>query len=117
MAVEELFISSALNSLGYMAVFLYLFHASSDSKFWKKVWLSGVFLIMLYSISVERYAWQYDAVSTQLDNLSSALLQVIMWVLVTLITYVVISVLLMLIQGLVDMVSGKKEAREHGEAI
>ena len=92
MAIEEIVISSAINSLGIMAVLLYLFH-QSESKIWRYIWLFGVFLMMAYSVGIEKWSFQHLVVSAELNDMAFNLLTIILWCVYILLAYLMVLLL------------------------
>lgn len=68
MAGEEIYVASAIHTIGVLAVFIYLMW-QSKTKFWNSVWLIGTFLVLLYSFSIETEMW--DVAGGAVANLES----------------------------------------------
>jgi len=106
MAGEEVFIASAIHSVGALIVCLsmYYFAHKQGSQLWQNIWLVAMFLILTYDFTVQRVA--FNVVGTyDLRDLAFSFLHVIMWITVLMFGVLLLNLTLMMFKGLYKAVT------------
>lgn len=108
MAIEDMFVAAAITMGGLLGFFIYMYHFA-ESWLWKRVWLMGCFLTAYMELGIMRFGFQHIVVITDLADLSFAAMQVLMWCIVALFGWLLLSLMYHGARSLIDAASGKKK--------
>ena len=114
MAGEEIFTASAIHSFALMGTLLYMYH-QADTKFWKHIWLFGVFWVAVYTMTLDMWNMQHTIVANELTDLSYSMLQPLIWMQYLLLGYIVLLLFMQMFNQLVRYAKGLGEAK-HGKS-
>jgi len=107
MALEEMFIASAIQSCAIIGLFLYFYH-TCEGWIWKRLALFGVFAGVYRGLAVEHAGWADIVVHTDLAELTFATVQIMMWVLIALMLWLVLSLFYHFTRSWLSSVKGER---------
>jgi len=109
MAGEEIYVASAIHTLGVLMVFLFLMY-QSKSRFWNNVWMIGTFLVVLYSFSIETEMWDVagGAVSN-LESLSTIYFTALTMMIILAFAYLILQLGVWALDSLTGSVTGRRK--------
>lgn len=115
MAIEHIFISSAINVVAAIGIFtvFYLIAYKEKNWFWQQVWTMAILLMLLYTFSIERFAWDSVFVSAALGDLSVAIIFGIIAMLSLLFAYLAIGLLYHVLRDIYERFVGEGKYK-HG---
>lgn len=105
MAGEQVIIASAVHTAVAAGVFLYMYHSASG-RFWKHVWMIGIFLTLLYGFTIDQWAFQHILVANELNDLALSIVIVLQYMVIIGFGYVILSLAYYAIRKLVEVVGG-----------
>lgn len=108
MAIEDMFVASAITMGGLLGFFAFMYHFA-ETWLWKRVWLMGCFLTAYMEMGILRYGFQHIVVINDLADLSFSAMQVLMYCVIMLFGWLLLSLMYHGLRGLVDAASGKKK--------
>lgn len=115
MAVEEMFIASAITMLGVLLTFVYLHFRAASSWLWERIWLIGIFMTMYVMMGIMRKGFQNVIVMTDLADLTFGIMHILMWCVILIIGYLILGILYHGVRNLLDIASGKAPKDDNSE--
>lgn len=108
MAAEEIFTASAVTTIGTLGIFA-MFYLRSKGWLWQHVWTAAILLTLINAYTVEVYGWQHAAVANELADLSFGVVHALMWMMILLFGYMLLSLFYQAIRSAQDMLSGRRK--------
>lgn len=115
MAVENMFIASAITTFGMLGFFTYMYH-QADSWLWRRVWLFGSLSTLYLSLGILRKGFQNVVVINDLADLTFAAMTVLMWCIVLMIGWLFLSLLYHGIRRMIHIAEGRRPEQDEIEA-
>lgn len=105
MAIENIFIASAVTTTSALGMFLYLFHMSKGIL--KEVWLTACFLTLLFSFAALQVGYGEVIVKDDMEALSFDALLILMWSTLLLLAVMFLRLMMFMLKALMKFATGK----------
>lgn len=110
MAIEEMFVASAITSFAIIGALVYL-HSKTKEPLWQSAWLFGIFVVIDYALAVMGFGFSRVVVINEFDEMSQALLAISQWFLVIITFYMGF----ILVRHMIRFFLGKQNKRTEGD--
>lgn len=112
MALENMFIASAVTGASLTGVFLYLFHTARDET-WRDAFLASVFLSLIYAVDMVYIGFAEIIVHADAASTTFTVLHILMYVLYAMFIVLVIRILVRVLGMLGEVLLGLGYGKEN----
>lgn len=108
MAIEDIFVATAIQAVGMTGVFVYLQYRETN---WvlRQVWTFAILASLYYGFAIQRFGFTKVAVITDLGDLTFAIIQILQYMMLSVIAYIILSMFYQGIRIFMDIVKGRSE--------